>query len=105
MIIGLTEDVDDVEDDEDDEDDEFDELDVPVVVSLVFDAFEKSLSVASTPAIRSDSSVSEAELVAGLTVGCADAVAAPADDTVSAAATAAARPAAATGRPMRIRRL
>lgn len=44
-------------------------------------------------------------LVAGLTVGVGTEVAAPADEVNNAAATAAATPAAATGRPMRIRRL
>ncbi|MDF3145854.1 hypothetical protein PBV88_32615 [Streptomyces sp. T21Q-yed] len=62
-------------------------------------------SPATAPATRRSSSASEAELVAGSTVGLGCAVAAPADEVNSAAATAAARPAAATGSPKRIRRL
>jgi hypothetical protein len=114
MIIGLTvpvpdvvdeDDVDDEEavDDEDDEDDE--EAVPPPFAALVFEAFLKSLSVASAPATRFVSSLSDAELVAGLTVGEAEVVVAPAEVVSTAAATAAATPAAATGRTMRMRRL
>jgi len=106
MIIGLTVEVDEEPDEEPDEVEDVDDvLDLSVLASLAFDAFLKYLSVASAPATRSVSSDSEAELVLGLTVGSADAVAAFADDMNSAAATAAATPVATTGRAMRIRRL
>src|SRR3954451_20405071 len=62
-------------------------------------------SPARAPATRFSSSVSDGELVAGLTVGVGGAVAAPADEVISAGATAAATPAAATGRAKRMRRL
>src|SRR4051794_35867577 len=62
-------------------------------------------SPARAPATRFSSSASEGELVAGLIVGVGGAVAAPADEVISAAATAAATPAAARGRAIRIRRL
>jgi hypothetical protein len=62
-------------------------------------------SVARAPAIRFVSTVVETELVAGLAVGVGTEDAAFADELSSAAATAAATPAAATGRTRRIRRL
>ncbi|GAA5014704.1 hypothetical protein GCM10023335_38650 [Streptomyces siamensis] len=62
-------------------------------------------SPATAPATRFVSSLREGEDVLGLTVGVGSAVAAFADDIRSAPATAAARPAAATGMAMRIRRL
>ncbi|GAA2371629.1 hypothetical protein GCM10010378_08610 [Streptomyces viridochromogenes] len=62
-------------------------------------------SPASAPVTRRSSSADGTETVAGFAVGCGAAVAAPAVDVISAAATAAATPAAATGSPKRIRRL
>lgn len=57
------------------------------------------------PAIRSLSTLSEGELVAGLTFGVGSGVTAFADDIIKAPATAAAIVAAPTGTAIRIRRL
>ncbi|MFI6561892.1 hypothetical protein [Streptomyces sp. NPDC050534] len=80
----------------------------PVVLALKDDfgvAFPAVPSVASAPAMRRFSSAVGTELVAGLVFGVGTVVAAFADELSSAAATAAATPAAATGRASRIRRL
>ncbi|GGX26244.1 hypothetical protein GCM10010321_45910 [Streptomyces chartreusis] len=79
-----------------------------VVLAPYDDFFDVSPAVSSpatAPATRRSSSAGEAEPVTGFTVGLGSAVAAPADEVSSAVATAAARPAAATGSPKRIRRL
>src|SRR5690349_14198539 len=62
-------------------------------------------SVASAPLTRRVSSAAGTERVAGLSLGVGTVVAAFADELSRAAATAAAMPAAATGRTRRIRRL
>ncbi len=78
---------------------------VPALNDDFAGVFPAVSSPARAPETRCSSSVSGTELVAGFTAGFGSAPAAPADELSRAAATAAATPAAATGSPIRIRRL